>query len=169
MDRRVAVGECVLAVEVSPDAESVTFVSAGQTSRGVHLEQRLGSKEFEVESAVEIIRRFVEENDDPAAVVLDKDSPAGVLVPHLQAVGIEPVLLSGGLVASALREFKQAVVDGRLTHDGARDWVGSLRVATVRGSDGRYPSIERFSGDVSVLVAGTFALWALNKFGPDPR
>ena len=164
VERRVAVGECVLAVEVSPDSESVTFVSAGQTSRGVHLEQRGGDKTFEVESTVEAIRRFVAENDDPAAVVLDKDSPAGVLVPHLQAVGIEPVLLNGGMVAGALREMKQAVADGRLTHDGAQEWVSALRVATVRDGGGRYPSIERFSGDVSVLVAGTFALWALNKF-----
>lgn len=164
VDRRVAVGECVLAVEVSPDGETVTFVSAGQTSRGVHLERSPGAEKFIVEDAVDVIRRFVDENNDPAAVVLDKDSPAGVLVPHLQAAGIDPVLLSGGLVASALRELKQAVSDASVTHDGAQEWMDALRVATVRDGGGRYPSIERFSGDVSVLVAGTFALWALNKF-----
>ncbi|WP_165164920.1 hypothetical protein [Corynebacterium qintianiae] len=164
VERPVSVGECVLAVEVSRDSEFVTFVSAGQTRRGVHLEVRPGEGRFVVDEAVEVIRRFVAENRDPAAVVLDKDSPATVLVPHLLAVGIEPVLLSGGLVAGSLREFEQAVRDGALTHDGADAWLGALRVAVKRDEGGRYPSIERFSGDVSVLVAGTFAVWGLNKF-----
>lgn len=164
VDRPVAVGERVLAVEVSPDAEHITFVAAGQTSRGVHLQRRPGVEKFVVEDAVDVIRRFVAANDDPAAVVLDKDSPAGVLVPHLQSAGIDPVLLSGGLVAGALREMKQAVADASVTHDGAPEWMDALRVAKVRDTGGRYPSIERFSGDVSVLVAGTFAVWGLNKF-----
>ena len=157
-------GERVLAVEVSPDAEHITFVAAGQTSRGVHLQRRPGVEKFVVEDAVDVIRRFVTENDDPAAVVLDKDSPAGVLVPHLQSAGIDPVLFSGGLVAGAFREMKQAVADASVTHDGAPEWMDALRVAKVRDTGGRYPSIERFSGDVSVLVAGTFAVWGLNKF-----
>ncbi|WP_018024095.1 hypothetical protein [Corynebacterium ulceribovis] len=162
---QVDIGHRVLAVEVAPDADSVAFVAAGQTSRGVHLMHSPHSGEFHADKAVDIIAQFIKANPDPAAVALDKDSPAGVLVDRLLAVGIEPVQLNGGWVAGAYREFRQAVADGTVTHDGHHSWADALAVARERKSkDGKYPAVDRFSGNVSGLIAGTFALWALTKF-----
>ena len=164
VDRDVRVGECVLGVEVSPDSQAVAFVMAGQTRAGVHLMAREAGMEFEVTAAVEFVSRMVDEFD-PAAVVLDKDAPAAVMVAQLQQVGIEPVQLNGGLVSLAFRELRQAVVDGTATHDGASLWESQLQVAVERKSkDGKYPSIDRFSGDVSELVAATFAAWGLTTW-----
>ena len=162
--REVLVGECVLGVEVSPDSRVIAFVSAGQTRRGVHLDVCPRGGEFVVDDAVAAIRAFVDEYN-PAAVVLDRDSPAAVLIPRLLQVGIDPVQLTGGPVSLAYREFRQSVVDGVVTHDGAQIWSDQLQVAVERKSrEGKYPAVDRFSGDVSELVAATFAMWGLNRF-----
>lgn len=164
VDRPVAVGERVLAVEVSPESERVAFVAAGQTGRGAHLVVRPDAGRFVVDEAVEVVRRFVAENRDPAAVLIDKDSPAAAMVPKLMEAGIEPVLLSGGLVASAFREFRQAVSDGTVTHDSAAVWSDVLAVAQVRNEGGKFEALDRYSGDVAPLVAATFALFGLARF-----
>lgn len=160
----VQVGEVVLGVEVSPESDKIAFVSGGQTATGVHLDVRPSDGKFVIDDAVGVIKKFVDEYD-PAAVVLDKDSPAGVLIPRLLQEGIDPVQLSGGPVSLAFRELRQAVVDGVVTNDGSRVWTDQLQVARERKSkEGKYPAIDRFSGDVSELVAATFAVWGLNKF-----
>lgn len=162
--RDVRVGECVLGVEVSPDSSTVAFVVAGQTLRGVHLVAHSVGKPFEVTSAVELIRWFVDKYD-PAAVLLDRDAPGAVMVAQLLQSGIEPVLLNGGQVSLAFRELRQGVVDGVVSHDGSDLWESQLQQAVERKSkDGKYPAIDRFSGDVSELVAATFAAWGLTTW-----
>lgn len=159
----VRVGECVLAVEVAVDGQSVALVSAGQTARGVHLQVCPSLGGFTVDGTAAVIRRFVDEYD-PASVILDKNSAAAVLVPALLRLGIDPVQITGGPVSASLRSFEQFAGDRKLTHDGDESWVEALRVATKRGEDTKFPSIERFSGEVSVLVAGAFASWGLDKY-----
>ncbi|WP_211440119.1 terminase large subunit [Corynebacterium glutamicum] len=161
--RPVRVGECVLAIEVSPDGETVSLVSAGQTLRGVHVQTVECSGDFSVDKTVKAVQRFVALHD-PGLVVLDKDTPAGALITALVKVGVEPVQLTGGKVSTALRTFERFVKDKQLTHDGNALWEDSLRVATKRGEESKFPSIERFSGDVSTLVAGTFAVWGLETY-----
>lgn len=163
VSRPVRVGECVLAVEVSPDGESVSLVSAGQTVRGAHIQVYPQPGEFTVDGTAAAIRRFVDEYQ-PASVLLDKDSPAAVLVPALLRLGIEPVQIGGGQVSASLRSFEQSVGDWKVTHDGHGSWLEALQVAEKRGEGTKFPSIERFSGDVSVLVAATFAVWGLDRY-----
>lgn len=163
VSRPVRVGECVLAVEVSPDGESVSLVSAGQTVRGAHIQVCPQPGEFTVDGTAAAIRRFVDEYQ-PASVLLDKDSPAAVLVPALLRLGIEPVQIGGGQVSASLRSFEQSVGDWKVTHDGHGSWLEALQVAEKRGEGTKFPSIERFSGDVSVLVAATFAVWGLDRY-----
>lgn len=161
--RAVRVGECVLAIEVSPDGETVALVSAGQTLRGVHVQTVESTGEFNVATTVEAVKRFVALHD-PGLVILDKDTPASALITALVREGIDPVLLTGGKVSAALRVFERFVGDKKLTHDGNALWGDSLRVAVKRGEASKYPSIERFSGEVSTLVAGTFAVWGLEMY-----
>lgn len=154
----------VLAVEVSPDGERYVMVAAGQTKRGVHVVAAPGGvREFAVPAAVEAISKFVSENE-ASAVVLDQDSPASVLIPALQRAGIDPWLLSGGKVSAAWKNFRAAVADGRVTHDGGRQWSDCLRVARERDAGKKFPALERYSGEVSTLIAGTFAVWALDTY-----
>lgn len=163
VDREVAVGEHhVLVVEVSPDGERVDIVTAGQTQRGAHVQSIVAGEEFNVGMVVDFVKAFIELNGT-AAVVLDQDSPASVLIPALQREGVDPWLLSGGKVSQAWKSFRTAVVDGRVTHDGAAAWSRALSVARERSSE-KWPSLERYSGDISTLVAGTFAAWALDTF-----
>lgn len=163
VDSSVRVGECALGVEVSPDGESFALAVAGQTLRGSHLQLMPGAGRFSVDSVVRVVKYLVDEFD-PAAIVLDKDSPAGVLVSALRRVGVDPVAVGGSQVSASLRVFEQSVADGTVSHDGAAGWLAALRVAEKRGVDSRFPSIERYSGDVSALVAGTFAVWGLQQF-----
>lgn len=163
VDRPVRVGECVLAIEVASDGGSAVLVSAGQTRRGAHLQAVSFGDGFSVDKTVAAVKRFVALYD-PGLVILDKDTPAGALITALVQAGIDPVLLTGGKVSAALRVFERFVGDQKLTHDGAAGWVDSLSVATKRGEESKFPSIERFSGDVSTLVAGTFAVWGLETY-----
>lgn len=164
VDRPVNVSEHkLLAVEVSPDSERYSLVAAGQTRRGVHLVTAGALGEFNVPDAVDAIKRFVEANG-AAAVVMDQDSPASVLIPALQRERIDPWLLSGGKVSAAWKNFRAAVGDGRVTHDGAGEWSRALRVARERDAGKKFPALERYSGDISTLIAGTFAVWALDTY-----
>ncbi|MGP5206438.1 hypothetical protein ACTXJY_00260 [Corynebacterium casei] len=163
VDVPVYVGECFLGVEVSPDGESYALSVAGQTLKGVHLQLMPETGRFVVDDVVDVIDDFVARHD-PGGIVLDKDSPAGVLIAPLRRIGIEPIAVGGAAVSTSLRVFEQSVADGKLTHDGSKAWMESLSVAEKRGEESRYPSIERYSGNVSALVAGTFALWGLQQF-----
>ncbi|MDD6909469.1 hypothetical protein ACEE23_01940 [Corynebacterium sp. 32222D000AT] len=159
----VRVGDVVLAVESVPDGSRVAFACAGRTRRGVHVQLRPGGEAFSVDEAVGVISRFVDEYQ-PAAVVLDKGAPASVLVEPLQAVGIDPVGATGGQVSAAFRAFRQAVIDGTVTHDESPAWGEQLSVARLRNDNPAYPAINRFAADVSDLIAATLAVWALTKF-----
>lgn len=155
----------VLAVEVSADGEQVAVVAAGQTTRGVHL-MALPLRKFTVDEVVDMVVEFnasLPIGRRLAAVAIDKDSPASVLMSPLKRAGIEPTLLSGGMVSQAWKSFRAAVADGRITHDGADGWMAALRVARERSSE-KFPSLERYSGEISTLVAGTFAAWALDTY-----
>ncbi|QQB45350.1 hypothetical protein I6I10_07335 [Corynebacterium glucuronolyticum] len=163
VDREVKVGKLVLAVEAAPDDGLVSFVSAGQTVRGVHIQLLHTTPTLVVDDAVRAIADF-RDGCGPCSVLLDKDSPAGVLQAPLAREGIEVVAMTGARVSAAWRSFEQAVRDGTLTHDGNPQWVKELGVAVLRGEDGKYPAIDRFSGEVPSLVAATFAVWGLNDF-----
>ncbi len=165
----VPVADCVLAVEVSPDADRVGLVAAGEAADGIHLQPRPASESvFSVDDTVKVVAEFVDRYR-PAAVVLDKDATAGVLVPALQTVGIDPVLMNGSAVSLAYREFKQAVLDGSISLDSSELWMEQLEVARGRQEGGKYPAIDRYSGDVSELVAATFALWGLQRWLVESR
>lgn len=164
----VRVGERVLAVEVSTDRKTYSVAAAGQTTAGLHLQALDVDAEFDVDEVVAKIARAVDAQPggwDPAMVVLDKDSAASVLVPALLRVGIAPVALSGGPVSLAYRGWLQGVADGRITFDASEMWLAQLKRAKERTtSAGKFPAIDRYSGEVSLLVAATFAAWGLTTW-----
>ena len=59
----------------------------------------------------------------------------------------------------------QLVQEGKITHDGSPRLAEAVAVAEfrdVKGEMGR--ALTRKHGDISTLVAATFAVWALTEF-----
>lgn len=174
--------ERCLGVEVSPDGERVVLVSGGLVADSAHLEVHPQSGEFDVDETLELIRRYrgtvgqrfvspgvVEPGDgnSPLAVILDPSTPSILLEPGLKQMGCDPVMVSGPQVSASYQWFMSELRAGKVTHDGNALWQAAWSVAERRsGTDGKWPSFDRFTGDVGVLVAAAFAVWGLAEFKP---
>lgn len=171
VERDVAVGEAVLAVEVSADGEDIAMVVAGRTTRGIHVQLVDEMAGFTVADVVgKIVRLRDQLRGDGfglAAVVLDRDWHGNVLAPELMLVNIEPVLATGANVASAYAVTRQAVRDGTLTHDVSGSWGQELQLATLRDEGKKFECIDRYSGRVPALVAMTLAVWDLGRYAAE--
>ncbi|WP_426707545.1 hypothetical protein ACEN2D_02240 [Corynebacterium auriscanis] len=158
-----AVHDSFLAVDVTPDGESVALVACLVTPDGLYLSLS-PHVEFTRSAVVESVKNTVEAND-PGAVILDPSGQGSTLVDPLHKHGVFPEALTGAEVSRAYELFLRLWVEGKITHDGDPRWVAALEVATERSNAGRFRSIERFSGDVTVLVAATIAAWGAQEFG----
>lgn len=76
-----------------------------------------------------------------------------------------PETLSGAQVSKAYELFLRMWAEKRIAHDGSQRWLDALGVAEERSKNGRYRSLDRYSGDVTVLVAASLAVWGLQEFG----
>lgn len=158
-----SLGDSCVAVDVTPDGEAVGVVSAAQWGDRLFL-SLAPYEEFDRSVVVEKVGSTVELND-PVAVVLDPSGQCSTMVEPLRGVGVEPELLSGGQVSKAYELFLRLWAEKRIVHDGAQRWLDALGVAQERSKNGRYRSLDRYSGDVTVLVAATLAVWGLQEFG----
>lgn len=158
-----AVTDSFLAVDVTPDGGAVSVVAALQTSEGMYLS--LGPHtEFDRAAIVTSVKATIEAND-PGAVVLDPTGQGSTLVEALREKGVHPETLNGAQVSKAYELFLRLWEEGQITHDGDPRWMDALEVAKERSNNGRYRSLERFSGNVSSLVAATIAVWGAQEFG----
>lgn len=103
-------------------------------------------------------------NNLPLAVALDPSGTVSTLVDPLQKQGIFPEEMNGSQVSKSYELFMRLWEEGRVRHDGSPRWVDAWRVATERSRNGRYRSLERFSGDVSILDAAMAAAWVLHEY-----
>lgn len=158
-----ALGESCLAVDVTPDGESVGVVSAAQWGDKVYL-SLAPYEEFDRALVVDKVGATVKLND-PSAVVLDPSGQCSTLVEPLRGIGVAPETLSGSQVSKAYELFLRMWAEKRLAHDGSQRWLDALGVAEERSKNGRYRSLDRYSGDVTVLVAASLAVWGLQEFG----
>ena len=158
-----ALGESCLAVDVTPDGESVGVVSAAQWGDKVFL-SLAPYEEFDRALVVDKVGATVKLND-PSAVVLDPSGQCSTLVEPLRGIGVAPETLSGSQVSKAYELFLRMWAEKRIAHDGSQRWLDALGVAQERSKNGRYRSLDRYSGDVTVLVAASLAVWGLQEFG----
>lgn len=158
-----ALGESCLAVDVTPDGESVGMVSAAQWGDKVYL-SLAPYEEFDRALVIEKVGTTVGLND-PSAVVLDPSGQCSTLVEPLRGIGVAPETLSGAQVSKAYELFLRMWAEKRIAHDGSQRWLDALGVAQERSKNGRYRSLDRYSGDVTVLVAASLAVWGLQEFG----
>ncbi len=161
----VGVTDSCLAVDVTPDGERVSVVAAAAVSGSVFLSVSPAA-EFDRGEVVGTVASTVELND-PLAVVIDPSGQCSTIVEPLRETGVEPELATGAKVSQAYELFLRMWAEGRILHDGSPRWVEALRVAEERSRNGRFRSLERFSGDVTVLVAATLAVWGLQEFAAD--
>lgn len=156
-------GESCLAVDVTPDGESVGVVGAAQIGEKVFLSVA-PINDFSRSDVVGAVSRAVGMND-PVAVVVDPSGQCSTIVDPLRDEGIEPERVNGTQVSQAYELFLRLWAEGRVIHDGSQRWLDALGVAEERSKNGRYRSLERYSGDVTVLVAASLAVWGLQEFG----
>jgi len=110
---------------------------------------------------VERVRELVDKWR-PAAVVVDAGSPAGSLVPELQAARVEVTLTSARDYAQACGQFFDAVDGGFLAHLGQDELSAAALTARRRPLGDAWAWARKSSTDVDIspLVAVTLAHWA---------
>lgn len=155
-------GDSCLAVDVTPDGERVGVVGAAEVGDKVFLSVAPLS-EFDRAGVVESVGKAVTMND-PVAVVLDPSGQCSTMVEPLREWGVEPELTKGSQVSQAYELFLRLWAEGRIIHDGSHRWIEALDAALERSKNGRFRSLDRYSGDVTVLVAATLAVWGLQEF-----
>lgn len=160
------VGDMCVAQDVTPDGEKMSMVAAAWSGNNVFLSLS-PLTDFARDDAVESVARAVD-NNDPLAVVLDPSGQCSTLVEPLRKADIEPELLTGAKVSQSYELFLRMWAEGRITHDGNPRWLEALKIAKQRDKNGRFRSLERYTGDVTCLVAGSMAIWGLVEYGiPD--
>lgn len=153
-------GLSCLAVDDDPQGEGASLVSATQ----------YGDKVFLSVSDLAVFERdpIMEElvwavgAVDPVAVVLDPSGRCNTLVGPLARHGIEATQVNGAQVSRYWLLFLQMVEEGRIKHDGNPRFLAALQKAKERSRNGSYRSLDRYVGDVSVLVAATLAVGGLD-------
>lgn len=156
------VGDCCVAVDVTPAGDRVGVVAAIRTAGGVHLMVN-PLEAFDRELVVDAVVSSVN-NNDPVAVLLDPKGPASTLISPLKVEGVEAEELSWGPVSAATELFMQMIAEGQITHDGDPRWVEALKVAAFRPGKASGRALTRTAGSVCELVAATFAVWGLVEF-----
>jgi len=132
-----------------------------------------------------VVERFKDliEKWNPTAIVVDPNTPAGSLIPDLEAAGIEVTTTTLGEVARGFGIFYDGVSgkeyvddDGKtvnprnVRHRGQDELTDSVAIATERSvGEGRAWDLKKANGDVTAVDSVTKALLghALHGHGPD--
>lgn len=158
---------CGLGADFTPDGEKVGLVSAITAGEKFFL-SLAPIEEFVRVDLVASVSRTVELSMGnkifTAGVALDPTGPGSTVVGPLQSAGVYPDELNGAQVSKAWELFKRLWAEGRIIHDGDPRWGAAWAVAQERSSKGRYPSLDRYASDVSILNAALFAIWVLQEF-----
>ncbi|MFW8622510.1 hypothetical protein ACOI1A_00915 [Corynebacterium glutamicum] len=154
-----------LGVGVTPDGVGAALVVAAYEDDVVVLSAHPLTA-FDRGVLVDAIRLATEANAEcpPLAVAFDPSGAASTLTQPLMKHRIFPEEMSGGQVAQSYELFMRLWAEGKVRHDGNPRWVDAWRVATERSRNGRYRSLERFGGDISILDAAMAATWALQEY-----
>lgn len=164
-DPPVTPGATGLGVDVTPEGEHAALVAAIRTGEQFYLTLNPLSG-FDRGELVGAVKRTLDRNPDnpPLALALDPSGQCSTLVQPLEKEGIYPEELNGARVSKAWELFDRLWKEGRILHDGDPRWMDAWSIAEERSKQGRYRALERFVGDVSVLVAASFALAVLVEF-----
>lgn len=158
------IGYSCLGIDVTPDGANVGVVSALEFG-GKYFLSLSPLDDFERDEVVTSVARAVDFND-PVGVVIDPAGQGSTLFAPLKNAGVDPEQASGSKVSIAYELMRRLFDEDRIFHNGDPRWMDALGVAVERSKNGRFRSLERFGGDVTVLVAASLALWGLVELSP---
>lgn len=154
--------ETCLSVDVTPDGAAASMVMGLQCDGFTYLALSPG-QDFDRDVIADSTLRNAEAHD-PVAIPLDPSGPCSTLVDVLRKRGMEPEVVTGGKVSQSYELLLTMIREKKIRHDGDDRWVEALRVAGERSKNGRFRSLDRYSGDVTCLVAASLAVWGLVEF-----
>lgn len=155
-------GESCIAVDVAPGAATASAVSAIRCGGRVHL-LAAPITDFDRDEIAEFIGVAVDASD-PCGVFLDPAGAASTLVHPLEAKGVDATSMTAKTVSAAFELFMRMFEEGRISHDGDERWVEAWRIAKTRTIREIGRALTRAEGDISLIVAATFAVWGLVDF-----
>lgn len=158
-------GPIAISIDATPKMDWWTVAAAQRTVSGtIHLEVGFHKQvpRSEVLSyVVGLVRRW-----KPCALVIDRKSPAMILVPELLAAKIEPETTTAPQMVTACTGFYNDATHGDLSHVGDEVLAAAVEGATQRNVTGGGWAWNRVTDAViSPLVAATLARWGLVEFG----
>lgn len=149
----------VFAVDASPSRDRVAVVAAGRWDGGdmVEIVHQFTGPSQVVEWIVEACGRH-----DVSGVVVDGRGPASTLIPDLEDAGVPLLVAKTDDVTTAAGRFVDAVGAGGVAHRGEPVFRAAVAATVSRPVGERWAFARRSSrADVSPVVAGSLALWAL--------
>ena len=156
------VGDVFLAVDVSPGAKTASVVSATRTASGGVFLSIAPDVGFDRDALVNGVAGTVEVVD-PSGVMVDTKSPASTLVKPLELVGVRCDEMTWTTVKAATEEFLTLWNEGRISHDGDERSERALLCAGFRETSGGRAFTPSREGDITPLVAASFAVWAVQS------
>lgn len=160
--------EFAFAVDVQPVPEgssqvpNVSVYACGQDEFGFYHVWNVAADEGT--GWVAEFLKIQQEQRKPRVTVLDPMSPAGVLIPSLDAAGVQWTGLTSAQCMAACSQFEAVVRDGRLRHgdDGLLAGAVSQGVQRMIGQKGVWlwarKSVE---ADISPLVSASYAMFGV--------
>lgn len=158
---------CGLGMDFKPDGDKAGLVSAVTVGDKFFLSLSPVDDFVRADLVASVSRTLelcMEGGIFPVGVGMDPVGPGSTVVGPLQDAGVYPEELSGADVSKAWELFKRLWAEGRIVHDGDPRWSAAWALAQERSSKGRYPSLDRYASDVSILNAALFAIWVLQEF-----
>jgi hypothetical protein len=152
------------AVEINPERTKASITAAILRPDGA---VQIESIDYRPGTAW-ILDRIAALNADwkPIGVALNPSAPAGSLIPGLQNVGIEPILVSGREEAQACGAFFDALVDKRIRHGNQAPLNIAAEQAVKRPMGESWVWHRRTAADIGPLNGATLAHHVVSRHAP---
>lgn len=160
------VGAVTLAVDINPDRSQAALAAAGLRPDGMpHVEvvpPRAKDDDRPIDGIEWLAARTIDvyNRQKAAAVVVDPGSPAGSLIPKLEAAGLKVVPISAREYAQACGAMYDLVVSADVRHinqaqlNAAVGGASKRNIGDAWGWSRKHPSVS-----IAPLVAVTLAVW----------
>lgn len=151
------------ALDVDPDRTRATVGAAWRRPDGSHhvavVDNRRG-----VQWVVDLCDRW------GAGLHVDPRSPAGSLIPDLEAAGVDVFRVAAAEYAAACGMFFDGIVEGSVHHDGDEVLTEAVSGAARRNLSEAWAWDRRnVAVDITPLVAVTLALWGSRQAADSPK
>jgi phage terminase large subunit-like protein len=156
-----AIDPVTFALEVGDDREWSCISVGGKRADGLWhgavVDYRRGT-EWVVDRAAELWRKW-----SPSAFVIDPSSPAGSLIPLLEARGVVVTKVTTREVSQACGQFYDFVRQGDFRHRDDPALNVAVRSATRRTTGDLWRFERRSATDISPLLSVVIALWVASR------